>query len=486
LRLRPVTATVGPQIERGAHRDAPGLTVLDSAVHTGGESYQAGDLRIDIGRRRVTRHGNEVPLPNLSFELLLALTRAHPRMVSTDELLETVWAPAVVNPETVGQRVKLLRHALGDDPRAPKYVVGVHGKGYRMDVPVTRDERAPQAPPPSTKEPPDYRSAQVPEAGSGRAATDASEGTGPTGDAPTARLRPPRQSLTRSASWALGAAVLVAVGIVSYLALRADRAGHGSAPQIARPLSALESGAPIPRSGKPRLAILPFENLSPDPANAFFTDGIHEEILATLSSLAPGLEVISRTTMMTYRQTPKPLEAIARELGATHVLEGSVRREGKHVRLTVQLIDARTDNHLWAQDFDRTLVNALRLQSDVASQIATQLSVQLAPETAISKLLTSDPQAYDLYLKEQLLAGSSVIVGAGASYDDLRRIESLLDEALKHDPQFAAAYARRSQYRSLDVRYASHTRTLKRPSGLRPPTPSCCSPEAIGCTRKAI
>jgi TolB-like protein/DNA-binding winged helix-turn-helix (wHTH) protein len=444
--VRCLTGTVTPNIERSAHLDAPGLTVLDSAVHDLGEMYQAGDLCIDVGRHRVAREGVEIPLPNLSFELLLALAKAHPRMLTTDELLESIWAPAVVNPETVGQRVKLLRQALGDDPRAPRYVVGVRGLGYRMDVPVARAEREPRAPAHTAQPSLGGRAGEVPETGSGPGARRPPAGMAET---PAAR-RFFRRSLTSPSFWALAVAALVAVGTISYLTLRVSRLDHRSSPQVARQLATGNSGTLIAPRAKPRLAILPFENLSPDPADAFFTDGMHEEILATLSSLAPGLEVISRTTMMTYRQTPKPLEAIARELGATHVLEGSVRREGKHVRLTVQLIDARTDNHLWAQRFDRTLVSALRLQADVANQIATQLSVQLAPETARSKLLTSDPQAYDLYLKEQLLAGSSVLVGAGASYDDLRRIESLLDEALKHDPQFAAAYARRSQYRSLE------------------------------------
>src|SRR5215469_5452116 len=113
---------------------------------------------------------------------------------------------------------------------------------------------------------------------------------------------------------------------------------------------------------RPRLAILPFENLSPDPANAFFADGLHEEVLATLAQRAPELEVISRTTMLLYRAAPKPVETIARELGATHVIEGSVRRAGQRVRLTLQLIDARTDAHVWAQDYDRRLVDALTLQ----------------------------------------------------------------------------------------------------------------------------
>ena len=100
--------------------------------------------------------------------------------------------------------------------------------------------------------------------------------------------------------------------------------------------------------------MLPFENLSPDPANAFFTDGMHEEILSTIANRASNLEVISRTTMMVYRATPKSVSEIARELGVTHVLEGSVRREGQTVRLTLQLIDARNDAHLWSKNFDRS------------------------------------------------------------------------------------------------------------------------------------
>ena len=370
-------------------------------------------------------------------------------MLTTDELLETVWAPAVVNPETVGQRVKLLRQALGDDPRAPRYVVGVRGKGYRMDVPVTRGERDPKAPAHGSQSSLGGHAAQVAVSGSGPGSTGAPVRIGPSVDAPTARLLS-RQSLTSRPHWALGVAALFAVGTIVYLTLRVDRVGHRLTPQVARPLSEGSSGTPTSARRKPRLAILPFENLSPDPANAFFTDGMHEEILAMLSRYAPGLEVISRTTMMMYRQTPKPLAVIARELGATHVLEGSVRREGKHVRLTVQLIDARTDDHVWAQDYDRPLVKALELQSDVANQIASQLSVQLTPGINLSKPLTNDPKAYDLYLKAQLVAGASVTGVGGTSYDVLRKIEGFLDEALKHDPQFAAAYARRSQYRSLE------------------------------------
>src|SRR4029079_10526088 len=107
----------------------------------------------------------------------------------------------------------------------------------------------------------------------------------------------------------------------------------------------------------PRIAILPFENLSPDPSNAFFTDGLHEEVLTTLASSSPTLEVISRTTMMLYRKASKPATEIAAELGATYVLSGSVRREGDAVRLSLQLVDARSDGVLMSETYDRTLTS---------------------------------------------------------------------------------------------------------------------------------
>jgi TolB-like protein len=220
--------------------------------------------------------------------------------------------------------------------------------------------------------------------------------------------------------------------------------------------------APAAARKKPRLAVLPFENLSPDPENAFFTDGLHEEILATLAQRAPGLEVISRTTMMMYRQRPKPLGEVARELGATHVIEGSVRRAGKQVRLTLQLIDAGTDDHLWAQNYDRTLSNALTLQSDVANEVASQLSVQLARRTEEFKPPTRDPEAYDLYLKA--LLGRDVIRGTGSAASTLSNIEDLLDRAIARDPSFAVAYAQRAVLRMLQFMYNidTHEERLQR------------------------
>jgi len=199
------------------------------------------------------------------------------------------------------------------------------------------------------------------------------------------------------------------------------------------------ASALVPVSAKPRIAVMPFENLSPDPANAFFTDGMHEEVLTALANSARGLEVISRTTMMSYKDKPVTVEQVAKDLGVTHVLEGSVRREGEDVRLTLQLIDAKTDEHLWAQNYDRKLVKAMTLQSEVASEVAAQLSVQLAGGTDAAAP-TKDPEAYDLYLKARLARQA---LNGLSSLEAWHAVEAMLDQTLSRDPSFGLAYLER-------------------------------------------
>jgi TolB-like protein len=203
-------------------------------------------------------------------------------------------------------------------------------------------------------------------------------------------------------------------------------------------------GRAIPVTGKPRIAILPFDNLSPDPNNAFFTDGLHEEILTALANSAPGLDVISRTTMMTYRIAPKPVVQVARELGATHVLEGSVRRDGEDVRVTLQLIDAHNDDHLWAQNYDRKLTKAMALESEIAREVASLLSAKLSSIAGRSTPTTTDSQAYDLYLKARLQLQA---ISPATPIEFLHATELLLTRAIERDPAFAFAYLERSTVR---------------------------------------
>jgi TolB-like protein len=208
-----------------------------------------------------------------------------------------------------------------------------------------------------------------------------------------------------------------------------------------------QSTAP-PEAGVFRLAVLPLENLSPDPANAFFADGLHDEILSAMPA-TPQLQVVSGTTMRSYAGTRKPVKQIALELGASHLLAGAVRRAGEHVRLSLYLVDAATDSNVWSQTFDRQLRDALSLQSEVATEVATALNLRLLPAEnrakagAASVPAATNPVAYDLYLKGklQLDVGDNQLTSPG----DFDRLEGLLTRAIELDPGFANAYTLRSR-----------------------------------------
>jgi len=273
------------------------------------------------------------------------------------------------------------------------------------------------------------------------------------GDASPAPPRRPKPKLETWQFAALGAVlVLIAVGVFVLVFSRggAERPASAAAPEAQTPPSTRLTGSPAsPREStapqastpaKPRIAILPFENLSPDPNNAFFTDGMHEEILTALANGAPGLEVISRTTMDSYKGKPVSVEQLAKDLNCTYVMEGSVRREGNEVRLTLQLIDASNDSHVWAQDYDRKLVSAMTLQSEVAKQVATQLSVQLTPSAQDIASPTTDPLVYDLYLKARLALQR---LSNNDTISAWRTVEQQLDQAIKLDPNFTDAYLQR-------------------------------------------
>src|SRR6201994_2461381 len=148
------------------------------------------------------------------------------------------------------------------------------------------------------------------------------------------------------------------------------------------------------------IAVLPFENRSEDQANAYFADGIQDEILTRLSKIAD-LKVISRTSTQHYNSAPENLAEIARQLGVAHILEGSVQRSGDGVRVNVQLIKAANDSHLWADTFDRKLIDLFSVESEVAKAIAEQLRTKLTgrEEQVIAAKPTDNPEAYDAYLR---------------------------------------------------------------------------------------
>src|SRR5437667_5126640 len=188
------------------------------------------------------------------------------------------------------------------------------------------------------------------------------------------------------------------------------------------------------------IAVLPFDNLSRDPDNAYFSDGIQDEILTKLAGIGD-LKVISRKSTAKYKSTPEDLKTVARELSVATALEGSVQRAGDRVRVNVQLLDARADTHLWAKSYDRDLKDVFTVESEVAQEIADALRAKLSPSQsdALATAPTRDTEAYDLFLKgeyEQHQAESAV------DADLFDRAQMFYRQALARDRNFALAYAR--------------------------------------------
>jgi TolB-like protein/Tfp pilus assembly protein PilF len=251
---------------------------------------------------------------------------------------------------------------------------------------------------------------------------------------PTPAASPAKKTFSAALAVSL-VAVAVAVGVVFFVTSR----------RPAPAASGDKSGTPVP--GKPEvkpaavsdksIAVLPFANMSDDKDNAFFTDGVHEDILTNLA-LIREFRVVSRTSVLPYRATNKSVKQIAQELGVTYILEGSVRRAGNKVRVTGQLIHAATDEHVWAATYDRDLTDIFTIQTELSRQIAGALKAALSPQEQvfIARTPTTNPFAYD-----RLLQAREISNREGNTFAARQRRTALLREAVAMDPSFATAWA---------------------------------------------
>ena len=195
----------------------------------------------------------------------------------------------------------------------------------------------------------------------------------------------------------------------------------------------------IPKS----IAVLPFQNLSPDPDNTYFADGIQEEILTRLAGIAD-LKVISRTSTQRYQSKPRNLSQIANQLGVANILEGSVQKAGDQVRVSVQLINAETDSHLWAETFDRKLIDIFEVESEIAKAIAESLQAKLTggEKQALAAKPTNNLEAYDAYLRGLSFAGRNF---TGCLPELVVKAADFYERAVQLDPNFALAWAQLSR-----------------------------------------
>ena len=373
---------------------------MDASSQSRRDVWRVGDLVVDNGRQRVMRGDQVIELPKLSFDLLLALVRDAPNVVSLDALLTSVWPGLVVNPETVVQRVKLLRDALDDRAAEPRYIAALRGRGYRLVTEVSRieahDEPRPghEAMAESANAPPRPAIAVVPGAGwSGR------------------------RRLT-----ILSAVALTLLGALGLWVLQ--RGATSKTPATDDNDAALRT-----------VAVLPFKNLSGDPSDAAIALGVPDVVLDRLTSVQ-SITVVARDSAFRAGEDSADPAEISRRLRAVFLVDGTVQRSGTMLRVSARLVDARTARTLWSTRYDRPVEDLFAMQDGIATQVAAALSDRIAgmqaPTAAAAP--TRDIEAYLAWLRGRTLTGRYTAAKADAAAAEFQR-------AIARDPGFAIAYA---------------------------------------------
>jgi len=363
--------------------------------------FSFGDFTVNPRARSIHKHGVRLKLHGQPFEILLLLLERHGEVITREELQAKLWpADTFVDFEHgVNTAVKKLRRTLGDSADEQRFIETVPRVGYRFIAPVNVAEppaSAPISPPQIVLENPG----------------------GAFPDDPARR------------NWVLRFwPILAAISIVLMVSAGAYL------------LRSPSPRAPQPPTGRIMLAILPFENLTGDASQDYFSDGLTEEMIAQLGQLNPQrLGVIGRASVMRYRDSQKSLQQIARDLGIQYALEGSVRRDSQKVRITAQLIRISDQRTVWSREYDRELTSILVLQEEIAQEIADEIQPALgdsprriAPALGLAPSPTSY-DTYDLYLKGRYFLNKRNAQGFQQAID-------YFQQAIAKDPRYALAYA---------------------------------------------
>jgi TolB-like protein/DNA-binding winged helix-turn-helix (wHTH) protein/Tfp pilus assembly protein PilF len=357
-------------------------------------SYAFGEFCLDA-KNRVLRLGEKpIALTPKAFEVLLLLIQQSGQVVSKDELMRTIWPDSFVEESNLTQTVFMLRRALGETA-VQRYILTVQGRGYRFAAEV-KEVSGSAGPAPGTSTPSLLTEVSQP--------------------------KPTRYHWSKKVWLVTGAVLLVlAAAMTAFLRWSNSR------------IQAQKAGVRV------MLAVLPFENLTGDPTQEYFSDGLTEEMISHLGVLDPkGLGVIARTSVMHYKNNQPQLDQIGRELGVQYVLEGSVRRDAGKVRVSAQLIQMSDQTQLWARQYDRELSSLLGLQGEIAQEIGDEIQLTLGKDK--TTLATSRPQtpksyeAYDLYLKGRYFWNKRTREG-------FEEAIKYFEEAIAKDPDYARAYA---------------------------------------------
>jgi TolB-like protein/DNA-binding winged helix-turn-helix (wHTH) protein/Flp pilus assembly protein TadD len=385
--------------------------------------YRFGPYEADPTRDELRKFGLRLRIEPKPWHLLVSLLERRGQLVSRNELQRALWAEDVFVDFEHGLNVavKKLRAALSDSAEVPIYIETVAGWGYRF---VAEVEQVVANPPASTSPEPivDALVLKV-----------QSQSSMLLPDAPV--LEPERgaklllSAVRGQQSWLQKRRMWPDVAIAVSVALLAIVVARQVQQRLPQPEQVL--------GGKIMLVVLPFENLSVDPGQEYFSDGMTEELSEQLGNLSPQrLGVIGRTSAMIYKHAPKTISQIGKDLGVGYVLEGSVRRDGSKLRVTAQLVQVSDQAHVWAQNYDRDVRDLLQVEDDVASDIAQQVGVSFAlgPPTKSSHPHIPNPEAHEAYLLARYYWNKRTPAGWANGEQYFRR-------AVEKDSQYAAAYA---------------------------------------------
>jgi TolB-like protein/DNA-binding winged helix-turn-helix (wHTH) protein/Tfp pilus assembly protein PilF len=363
------------------------------------------DFEFDSRACRLRRSGRVLKLERIPMEILAVLVEQRGQLVSREHIVERIWGKDVFldTDNSINGAIRKVRQALRDNPEEPRFIQTVTGRGYRFIAPVTDPEvqkvvPAPQPQTPPQPQPPPHSQSQS--------------------DPPAAELLTVKRA--RSRWW-----VVFAISIAFMIALGAYLWSRSQTRRLAS-------------DGRLMLAVLPFENLTGDASQDYFSDGMTEEMIARLGSLDPAhLGVIARTSVMQYKHNKETLDQIGRELGVQYALEGSFRRDPGGLRITAQLIEVQHQTHLWARQYDREPGNLLAIQGEIAQEIANEIEARIGSNDRIKSrpsLSPSESAAYELYLKGRFFSNKRTVQG-------LRQATEYFQQAVAKDPKYAPAYA---------------------------------------------
>lgn len=365
-------------------------------------AFKFAEFELDPGRYELRRGGKPVKLERLPMELLILLVEKNAHLVTREEIVDRLWGSGVFLDTEHGTNtaIRKIRHVLRDDSEQPRFIQTVTGKGYRFIAATNATSRQrgngnhkPATPLATQLDDPEDPPQQI------------LAGTSPI----------PAMESTRSGR----RIVLLLVALLATAAIVVGLTASGARSWWSAPTFKLAIHS---------LAVLPLENLSGDPAQEYFADGMTEELITVLAKNS-GLRVISRTSAMHYKKADRPLPDIARELGVDGILEGSVGRSGGRVHVNVQLIHGPSDTHLWAESYDRDLSDVGALQNELARTITGQIGHRVASSYAPERRIS--PEAHDQYL-----------LGKYYWYaNDSEKSRQFFQKAVDLQPDYAAAWS---------------------------------------------